>query len=112
MKPKDKLFGLINQIKKAKEESIKASSYSDGYLDCIKDILNDESSDFNKILSIKHDGKVRAEVYSEILPILESVSLELDSIKKEGEQVASQPAETSFMHPSERSRSFLERIGR
>jgi len=38
--------------------------------------------------------------------------LELDSIKKEGEQVASQPTESSVMHPSERSRSFLERIGR
>jgi hypothetical protein len=50
--------------------------------------------------------------YDSLLYNLERIRSLLDSIKKEGEQVISQPAETSFMHPSERSRSFLERIGR
>jgi non-homologous end joining protein Ku len=114
MKSKERLLGLVNQIKKAKEESIKASSYSDGYLDCIKDILNDEDSDFNKILTIKHDGKVRNEVYSEILPILEKTLEEFDLSKKEATvtQQAVVTTESSVMHPSERARSFLERIGR
>lgn len=114
MKSKERLVSLVNQIKKAKEESIKASSYSDGYLDCIKDILNDEDSDFNKILTIKHDGKIRNEVYSEILPILERTIEEFDLVKKESitAQTSTVPVESSAMHPSDRARSFLERIGR
>ena len=108
MKQKTKLSGLISKIKNAHEETIKAVAYSEGYLDCIKDLLNEDSNDLNKIMIVKYDGKVRGEVYSEILPMLETIEREENS----GvilESVSSEPEE---MNPSDRARSFLERIGR
>jgi hypothetical protein len=115
MKSRDKLVNLISQIKNAKSESSKAVSYSEGYLDCLKDILNDDCNDLNKIIMVKYDGKVREEVYSEVLPILEAIN----SQNLPGQEVSSptgivsdETSESSVMHPSDRARSFLERIGR
>lgn len=100
----NKLNFLISKIKQAREETIKAQSYADGYFDCIKDILNNEESDINKILEIKYDGKIRSEVYSELLPQLEDISKNINADLQQ-QEVASE-------HPSERARAFLERIGR
>lgn len=115
MNSRDKLLNLISQIKNAKSESNKAVSYSEGYLDCLKDMLNDDCNDLNKIIMVKYDGKVREEVYSEILPILESISDQ----NKPGQSAptstgitSEENAEYSAMHPTDRARSFLERIGR
>lgn len=108
MKQKTKLSGLISKIKNAHEETIKAVAYSEGYLDCIKDLLNEDSNDLNKIMIVKYDGKVRGEVYSEILPMLEAIEKEEVS-EVILEAVSSEP---EAMHPSDKARSFLERIGR
>lgn len=48
MKTKQKLSNFISKMKIAKEESLRAVAYSEGYLDCMKDLLSDESSDFKK----------------------------------------------------------------
>jgi hypothetical protein len=101
----NKLNQLISKIKQAREETIKAQSYADGYFDCIKDILNNEESDINKILEIKYDGKIRNDVYTEMLLQLEDLS------KSSVAEVVHQP-EKSSDHPSERAKAFLERIGR
>lgn len=110
MKTKAKLSSLISKMRIAKEETTKAVAYSEGYLDCIKDLLGDESSDFSKILMVKYDGKVRGEVYSEILPVLED--LEKDDKFNPNVAIESVEEESAAMHPSDRARSFLERIGR
>lgn len=105
-----KLSSIISKIKLAKEETQKAVAYSEGYLDCIKDMLNDEANDINKIMNVKYDGKVRGEVYSEILPLLEDIQ----KSEKENSNITleSRLEEGSVMHPSDRAKSFLERIGR
>lgn len=110
MSTKLALSSLINKIKVAKEETVKAVSYSEGYLDCIKDMLNDESNDLNKIISVKYDGKVRNEVYSEILPILEKIEKEVEIKDIPAQEIRSE--EQTSNHPSDRAKSFLERIGR
>ena len=110
MKQKSKLSGLISKIKNAHEETVKAVAYSEGYLDCIKDLLNEDSNDLNKIMMVKFDGKVRGEVYSEIIPMLEDIEKEEKvNATISIEAVSSEP---EMMHPSDRARSFLERIGR
>jgi hypothetical protein len=108
MKQKTKLSGLISKIKNAHEETVKAVAYSEGYLDCIKDLLNEDSNDLNKIMMVKYDGKVRGEVYSEILPTLE----EIDRGETSGVILEAVSSDSEVMHPSDRARSFLERIGR
>jgi len=108
MKQKTKLSGLISKIKNAHEETVKAVAYSEGYLDCIKDLLNEDSNDLNKIMMVKYDGKVRGEVYSEILPTLE----EIDRGETSGVILEAVSSDPEVMHPSDRARSFLERIGR
>jgi hypothetical protein len=108
MKQKTKLSGLISKIKNAHKETIKAVAYSEGYLDCIKDLLNEDSNDLNKIMIVKYDGKVRGDVYSEILPMLEDIEKEENS----GVMLESVSSQPEVMHPSDRARSFLERIGR
>ena len=110
MKTKTKLSSLISKMKIAKEETTKAVAYSEGYLDCIKDLLGDDSTDLNKILLVKYDGKVRGEVYSEILPVLED--LEKDDKFNSTVAIEAPEEESASMHPSDRARSFLERIGR
>jgi hypothetical protein len=110
MKTREKLSSLISKMKIAKEETTRAVAYSEGYLDCIKDLLGDDSNDLNKILLVKYDGKVRGEVYSEILPVLED--LERDEKFNSGVVIEAPEEESSVMHPSDRARSFLERIGR
>jgi hypothetical protein len=110
MKTKAKLSSLISKMRIAKEETTKAVAYSEGYLYCIKDLLGDESSDLSKIMMVKYDGKVRGEVYSEILPVLED--LEKDDKFNSSVMVEAVEEESSVMHPSDRARSFLERIGR
>ena len=110
MKTRAKLSSLILKMKIAKEETTKAVAYSEGYLDCIKDLLGDDSTDLNKILLVKYDGKVRGEVYSEILPVLED--LERDDKFNSTVAIEAPEEESSIMHPSDRARSFLERIGR
>jgi hypothetical protein len=110
MSVKKTLELLLKKINDANKESIKANSYSDGYLDCIKDILDDNLGDLSHVLKVKHDGKVRNEVYSEIIPVIEkAISQSEVSVM---EQKVDSSAEESFMHPQERTRSFLERIGR
>lgn len=101
-----KLNSLISKIKQAREETIKAQSYADGYFDCIKDIINEESSDINKIIEIKYDGKIRSDVYNEILPQLEEIA------KQSLSEGPSQQTEVIYDHPSDRAKAFLERIGR
>lgn len=110
MKQKTKLSSLISKIKSAQEETIKAVAYSEGYLDCIKDLLNEDANDLNKIMMVKYDGKVRGEVYSEILPRLEEI--EKDEKPNSTIMVEAVSSEPEIMHPSDRARSFLERIGR
>lgn len=110
MKQRSKLSGLISKIKNAHEETIRAVAYSEGYLDCIKDLLNENSNDLNKIMMVKFDGKVRGEVYSEILPMLEDIEKEENT--SSGVVLEAVSSEQEMMHPSDRARSFLERIGR
>lgn len=97
-----KINVLYNKIKLANLETIKAKAYSEGYLDCIKDMLNNENNDLNKILSIKNDALIKREVYEELLPILEDILNDNVDTEKNVDN----------MHPSERARAFLERIGR
>ena len=59
---------------------------------------------------VKYDGKVRGEVYSEILPTLED--FEKDDKFNSNVAIEAVEEESSVMHPSDRARSFLERIGR
>jgi hypothetical protein len=104
-----KLSSLIKRIKAAKSEAEKASLYSEGYLDCIKDLLNEETNDINKMIGIKFDAKIREEVYSEILPTLEDI--ESSSQPIQNTSALEQPP-LEGMHPSDRAKSFMERIGR
>jgi hypothetical protein len=104
-----KLSSLIKRIKTAKAEAEKASLYSEGYLDCIKDLLNEEENDINKMIGIKFDGRIREEVYSEILPVLEDIDLSYQTLPK---VQASEQSQAEGMHPSDRAKSFMERIGR
>jgi hypothetical protein len=106
-----KLNSLINKIKTAREETVKAKSYSEGYLDCIKDILNNEQSDFNKIIEIKYDGTIREDVYNELLPLIEDLEKEF-KLEKKNELTSVIETKVESDHPSDRARSFLERIGR
>lgn len=106
-----KLNALVSKIKSAKEETIKAKAYSEGYLDCIKDILNNEESDFNKIIDIKYDGTIRGDVYDELLPLIEDLAKEL-RVEQKIELTSIVENKLDPEHPSERAKSFLERIGR
>ena len=110
MKTNSELSSLIKKIRNAKEETTKAVAYSEGYLDCIKDMLNNDGNDLNKIMGVKYDGKVRGEVYSEILPILERA--EKEELPNESISIETTASDYAAMHPSDRARSFLERIGR
>jgi hypothetical protein len=105
---KSSITSLISKIRASQEETTKAVAYSEGYLDCIKDMLSEELNDLNKIMSVKYDGKVRGEVYSEILPMLEGIEKEESASEQPIVVIESEPV----MHPSDRARSFLERIGR
>jgi len=64
MKTRAKLSSLISKMKIAKEETTRAVAYSEGYLECIKDLLGDDSNDLNKILLVHYDCKASGEVYS------------------------------------------------
>ena len=106
-----KLNTLINKIKSAREETVKAKSYAEGYLDCIKDILNNEQNDLNKILEVKYDGTIRGDLYDEILPLIEDLAK--DSISEQKNELGSIiESKIDYNHPSDRAKSFLERIGR
>jgi hypothetical protein len=110
MKQKTKLSTLIAKMKAAHEETIKATAYHDGYLDCIKDILSEDSQSLNQLIRTKYDSVIRQEIYSELLPMLEAIATEQEVI-----QVKSEPStatESTAMHPTDRARSFLERINR
>lgn len=107
----DSLTNLINKIKAAKEESVKAVAYSEGYLDCIKDMLNDSENDINKIISVKYDGNVRNEVYTEVLSVLRLLqSKNISETSKVSEVIVAD--KSVAIHPSDKAKSFLERIGR
>ena len=71
---------------------------------------NSVGNDLNKIMGVKYDGKVRGEVYSEILPILEKA--EKEESLNESVSIETTASDYTAMHPSDRARSFLERIGR
>lgn len=62
------------------------------------------------MLMIKYDGKVRGEIYSEILPFLEE--FEKENELSSNVIIENREEESSAMHPSDRAKSFLERIGR
>lgn len=96
----ERLKGLIVKIEVSKLESIKAVEYSEGYFDCLKDILDQKISEFNNVMTIRHDGLIRQKVYEEILPILNSI------VKEGTETAAEEPPE----HPSVRAQNFLNRI--
>ena len=104
MKSNFKINMLLSKLNAAKEESLKAESYADGYLDCLKDLLNDDAKDFSNILSIKYDGKIRAEVYSEIIPALE------DALKDTSGGTVQEATPSTSNHPSDRAASFLQRV--
>ena len=114
MSAKKTLELLLKKINDANSESIKASSYSDGYIDCIKDILNHNLCDLSDVIRLKHDGEIRTEVYSEVMPVIQKAINEIDAVSAELKQPALQSviADESFLHPQERTRSFLERICR
>jgi hypothetical protein len=116
MKKFSKLSNLVSNIKNSQKETTKAIAYSEGYLDCIKDLLNGNANDLIRIIEVKYDGKVRAEVYSEILPTLEQLEKEEKEEKSDVQTstvvLESVVSEAEAMHPSDRARSFLERIGR
>lgn len=102
MKGNFKINMLLSKLNAAKEESLKAESYADGYLDCLKDLLNDDAKELSNILSIKYDGKIRFEIYSEIIPAIEDATKEASVVSAE--------APSSNMHPSDRAASFLQRV--
>jgi len=107
------LKNLLAKIQVAHGESVKAVAYSEGYLDCIKDMLNDDINDFNKIVAVKYDGKVRCEVYDEIISALNLVMASDSVTEKILTTQKQESAENSHaMHPSDKAKSFLERIGR
>jgi hypothetical protein len=110
MKSKTKLSTLIAKMKAANLETVKATAYHDGYLDCIKDILSEDSQSLNELIKSKYDSKIRGEIYSELLPLLESVANEQEIISVKSEP--SSPTESTALHPTDRARSFLERINR
>ena len=112
MKQKSNLSGLISKIKNSQKETVKAVAYSEGYLDCIKDILNESSNTLVEIMNVKYDGKVRGEVYAEILPMLEELENQEKTNSAPSVVLESVVSESEMMHPSDRARSFLERIGR
>lgn len=103
MKSNFKINILLSKLNAAKEESLKAESYAEGYLDCIKDLLNDEAKELNNILSIKYDGKIRKEIYSELIPLVEDL--------QKDNQLEQESSNSSISnHPSDRAASFLQRV--
>jgi len=104
MKNNFKINMLLSKLSAAKEESLKAEAYANGYLDCLKDLLNDDAKDFSNILSIKYDGKIRAEVYSEIIPVVE------DALKDPSGGNIQEVTSPVSNHPSDRAASFLQRV--
>ena len=108
----NKLDELINRIKISQDESKKAHSYADGYLDCLKDIMIENQGEVSKIFNIKNDGNIRMQVYSEILPILEEITKDIKSLESNNIKVNTDPTNDEFIHPSERARNFLQRIGK
>ncbi len=97
MNKQERLTSLIVKIEKSKLESIKATEYSTGYFDCLKDIIDQKITELNNVMTIKYDGVVRQKVYDEILPILNDIAKNED---------IEEPAE----HPSVRAQNFLNRI--
>lgn len=117
MRTKEKLSLLIDKIKISQEESQKAESYADGYLDCLKDIMLEKQGEVGKIFDVRYDGNIRMKVYSEIIPVLNDILNDLNvserEEKKEEKIVEQHSNESSeYIHPSERARAFLQRIGR
>jgi len=108
----NKLDELINRIKISQDESKKAHSYADGYLDCLKDIMIESQGEVSKIFNIKNDGNIRMQVYSEILPILEEITKEVESLDSNDTKINNDSTNGEFVHPSERARNFLQRIGK
>lgn len=99
MGKESRLKNLIIKIESSKLESIKAQEYAAGYFDCIRDIMDEKNSEFNKAMEIKYDSKVRLRVYEEILPILKNIEASPLEIDQEAE------------HPSLRAKNFADRIG-
>ena len=102
MKGNFKINMLLSKLNASKDESIKAESYANGYLDCLKDLLNDDAKELSNILSIKYDGKIRSEIYSEIIPLIEDAAKDGSSHNTE--------SVSQNMHPSDRAASFLQRV--
>ena len=104
-----KLQSLSGSIEKASLESVKAQSYADGYLDCVRDIISGENVEFSKILEIKFDGKSKTEAYSDITKVV------LEMIKYVEQQPEHKNAsdDNEFgVHPNDRAQKFLERINK
>lgn len=104
-----KLQSLSGSIEKANLESIKAQSYADGYLDCIKDIISGENVEFSKILEVKFDGKSKTEAYSDIAKVVTEMIKYVDQQPEQKNQYQ----ENEFsIHPNDRAQKFLERINK
>jgi hypothetical protein len=99
MGKESRLKNLIVKIESSKLESIKAQEYAAGYFDCLRDVMDEKISEFNKAMEIKYDSKVRLRVYEEILPTLKSIEETSTDVEQDAE------------HPSSRAKNFMDRVG-